>query len=112
MIEGRVTGIADGAITGWIAGAEDCILEAVVEGGEAFGRARTAPAGDGRLRFAIPIPAALHDGRMRFMDVRPLGGARPLAGGPVIFDGGLLDPPTVPDESSAGGPSAPAITGR
>ncbi len=109
MIEGRVTGIADGAITGWIAGAEDCILEAVVEGGEAFGRARAAPAGDGRLRFAIPIPAALHDGRMRFMDVRPLGGARPLAGGPVIFDGGLLDPPTVPDESSAGGPSAPAI---
>ena len=102
VIEGRVTGIAEGAIIGWLAAGtapEDCYLEAVADGEGAFARARAglkqAPDGaaGARLAFAIPIPDSLRDGRMRFLDVRPLGSERPLPGGPVIFDGGLLGRP-------------------
>ena len=102
MVEGRLTGIVEGVITGWIAaggGAEPAYLEAVADGGDAFGRTRAEPGEDGRARFAIPIPEAYRDGRMRFFDVRPLGSQRALDGGPVVFDGGLLSalelqPPT------------------
>ena len=93
MIEGRLTGIVEGVITGWIAaggGAEPAYLEAVADGGDAFGRTRAEPGDDGRASFAIPIPEAYRDGRMRFFDVRPLGSERPLDGGPVVFDGGIL----------------------
>ena len=102
MIEGRVTGLDDGAIVGWIAargddlgddiGGEGAYLEAVAVGEAPFGRVRAEPGEDGRLHFAIPLPAAFHDGRMRFFDVRLLGSERPLDGGPVIFDGGLFTP--------------------
>lgn len=94
-MDGRVTGIRDGAITGWVAGAtagEEAYLEAAADGDLPFGRTRAAPGGDGRLHFAIPIPEAYRDGRMRFFDVRPLGLDRPLDGGPVVFDGGLFAP--------------------
>src|SRR6185312_7020517 len=77
-------------ITGWIAAGEPAYLEAVADGEGAFGRTRAEPGEDGRASFAIPIPEVYRDGRMRFFDVRPLGGARPLDGGPVAFDGGLL----------------------
>ena len=95
-IEGRVTGVEDGAIHGWIAAGamDEAYLEALIEGEGPFGRALAMPGDDGRLHFAIPIPEVLRDGRMRFLDVRPLGGDRPLAGGPVIYDGGLLEAPT------------------
>ena len=94
MVEGRVTGIQDGAITGWIAAAAapDLVLEALEEGGAPFGRTRPEAEAEGRRSFSIPIPPKLRDGRMRFLDVRPLGERRPLAGGPVIYDGGLLEP--------------------
>ena len=93
MVEGRLTGIVEGVITGWIASggaSEPAYLEAVADGGDPFGRTRAEPGEDGRARFAIPIPEAYRDGRMRFFDVRPLGSQRPLDGGPVVFDGGLL----------------------
>ena len=93
MIEGRLTGIIEGVITGWVTagdGAEPAYLEAAADGEDAFGRTRAEPGEDGRAHFAIPIPDAYRDGRMRFFDVRPLGGERPLDGGPVVFDGGLL----------------------
>lgn len=95
MIEGRVTGIADGAVTGWIAegAAADGWVEAVVHGEGPVARARAEPAGDGRLRFAIPLPERLQDGRIRFVDVRPVGSERPLDGGPAPFDGGLFETP-------------------
>ena len=94
-IEGRVTGVEDGAIRGWIAtgSSDEAYLEALIEGEGPFGRALATPGDDGRLHFAIPIPEVLRDGRMRFLDVRPLGADRPLAGGPVIYDGGLFDAP-------------------
>ena len=93
MVEGRLTGIVEGVITGWIAAggdSEPAYLEAVADGGDAFGRTCAQPGDDGRACFAIPIPEAYHDGRMRFFDVRLLGSERPLDGGPVVFDGGLL----------------------
>ena len=90
MVEGRLTGIVEGVITGWIAAGEPAYLEAVAEGEGAFGRTRAEPGDDGRTSFTIPIPEAYRDGRMRFFDVRPLGSERPLDGGPVVFDGGLL----------------------
>jgi GT2 family glycosyltransferase len=96
VIEGRVTGLADGALVGWIAagdGEDATYLEAAADGEAPFARARAEPGEDGRLHFAIPIPQSLRDGRMRFLDVRPLGSRRPLAGGPVIYDGGLFAPP-------------------
>jgi GT2 family glycosyltransferase len=99
VIEGRVTGISDGAIRGWIA--SDSAdggrhVEALAEGEAPFGRARAVPGADGRLHFAIVIPPALRDGRVRFLDVRPLGESRALSGGPVVFDGGLFDAPRPP----------------
>ncbi|HEY5412108.1 MAG TPA: hypothetical protein VIJ94_15405, partial [Caulobacteraceae bacterium] len=93
MIEGRLTGIIEGAITGWVSageGAEPAYLEAAADGEDVFGRTRAEPGEDGRAHFAIPIPDAYRDGRMRFFDVRPLGADRPLDGGPVVFDGGLM----------------------
>ena len=105
-IEGRVTGIAEGAIRGWLAaGATDepGYLEALVDGEGIFGRTRATPGEDGRLHFSIPIPEALRDGRMRFLDVRALGSDRPLAGGPVIYDGGLLDGPAATDAPTGTG---------
>jgi GT2 family glycosyltransferase len=91
VLQGRVTGIVEGAITGWVeAGADDCCVEASALGEAPFGQARAAPGDDGRLHFAIPIPEHLQDGRIRFLDVRPLGSDRALDGGPVVFDGGLF----------------------
>jgi len=93
VIEGQVTGIADGAVTGWIAGASDADgwVEAVVHGEGPVGRARAEPSDDGRLHFAIALPDRLQDGRIRFIDVRPVGSDRPLDGGPGLFDGGLVE---------------------
>ena len=93
MVEGRLTGIVDGAITGWILPAgegEPVWVEAAADGEGAFGRTRAEPDEHGRASFAIPIPTTYLDGRMRFFDVRPLGETRPLEGGPAAFDGGLL----------------------
>ena len=102
MIEGRVTGVRDGVITGWVVadGGEDSYLEAVAEGGAPFGRTRAELGEDGRLHFAIPIPAEYFDGAARFFDVRPFGLARPLEGGPVIFDGGLFGPADAAEHAS------------
>ena len=109
VIEGRVTGLTDRAIEGWVAadpsGAE-VHVEAVADQEGPFGRARAAPGPDGRLHFAIEIPPALRDGRVRFLDVRPLGDDRPLAGGPMIYDGGLFD--TAPPPISPPAPDGPA----
>jgi GT2 family glycosyltransferase len=88
------TGIVDGAIEGWIeagSSSDDVYVEALVEGEAAFGRSKAIPGSDGRLHFAIEIPASLRDGRMRFLDARLMGEDRPLPGGPLIFDGGLFD---------------------
>ncbi len=90
MIEGRLTGIVEGAITGWVVAAEPAYLEAAAEGEDAFGRTRAEPGENGRAHFSIPIPETYRDGRMRFFDVRLLGEATPLDGGPVAFDGGLF----------------------
>ena len=93
VARGRLTGIVDGAITGWVLageGSEPAWLEAAADGEAPFGRTRAEPGEDGRAGFAIPIPEVYLDGRMRFFDVRPLGEALPLDGGPVAFDGGLL----------------------
>ena len=90
MIEGRLTGIVEGAITGWVMAAEAACLEASAEGEDAFGRTRVEAGKDGRAHFAIPIPEAYRDGRMRFFDVRLVGESRPLDGGPVAFDGDLF----------------------
>ena len=111
-IEGRVTGVEDGALHGWLAAAagDDAgYVEALIEGGGPFGRAQATPGEDGRLHFAIPIPDALRDGQMRFLDVRPLGSDRPLDGGPVIYDGGLFDAPVAAASVIAGGPEAPFL---
>jgi GT2 family glycosyltransferase len=112
VVEGRVTGISDGIITGWIAAeasdaAHDAAwLEAAADGEAPFGRTRAEPGEDGRRHFAIPIPEAYRDGRMRFFDVRLAGQSRPLAGGPVIFDGGLFTPPE-PNETEPARSAAP-----
>ena len=93
MVEGRLTGIKDGALTGWVLagdGMEPAWLEAVTDGEPPFGRSRAEPAQDGRASFSIPITEVYLDGRMRFFDVRPLGERRALDGGPVAFDGGLF----------------------
>ncbi len=98
-MEGRVTGIQGGALVGWLADdadGRDALLEGLADDAEPFGRAAGEPGEDGRLRFSIPIPGALRDGRMRFLEVRAIGSAGLLAGGPVIFDGGLLDEPASP----------------
>ena len=102
-MDGRVTGMTDGAIRGWIAAdaSGDGYLEAVAEGEGPFGRARAEPGADGRLHFSIPIPEALRDGRMRFIDVRPLAGGAALPGGPLVFDGGLFDAPAPRDAAIA-----------
>ena len=110
MIEGRVTGLDDGVIVGWIAAAGDddgAYLEAIAVGEGPFGRVRAEPGEDGRLHFAIPLPPAYRDGRMRFFDVRPLGSERPLDGGPLIFDGGLFTPapPAVEADAAEAPPS-------
>jgi GT2 family glycosyltransferase len=109
VFEGRVTGIADGAVTGWIGGADeaDGWLEAVVHGEGPVGRGRASPAPDGRLHFAIPLPDRLQDGRIRFIDVRPVGSQRPLEGGPVLFDGGLFDQPPAAEALEVGEAAAP-----
>ena len=117
MIEGRVTGIADGSIEGWIAADPrdgEIYVEAVADEDGSFGRSRAAPGADGRLHFAIEIPPALRDGRIRFLDVRPLGQDRPLPGGPVIFDGGLFDAatPASPPPPALEQPVALAIEGQ
>lgn len=95
MVEGRLTGIVEGALRGWIAageGAEPAYLEGVADGEGAFGRVRAEPCEEGRAHFAIPIPETFRDGCMRFFDVRPVGALQPLDGGPVAFDGGLFSP--------------------
>ncbi len=93
MVEGRLTGIVEGAITGWVqaeADGDPAWLEAAADGDAPFGPIRVEAGEAGRARFAIPIPEAYLDGRMRFFDVRLRGDARPLEGGPVAFDGGLF----------------------
>lgn len=112
MVEGRLTGIVEGVLTGWISageGAESAYLEGVADGEGPFGRIRAEPAKKGRAHFAIPIPEAYRDGRMRFFDVRPLGELRPLDGGPVAFDGGLfsaLELVSAPGDPAAAEPPA------
>jgi GT2 family glycosyltransferase len=101
--------VDDGAIVGWIAAGDadgEAHVEAVAIGEGPFGRVRAEPGEDGRLHFVIPLPAAFHDGRMRFFDVRPLGSERPLDGGPVIFDGGVFtpSPPAETQEAAAAPP--------
>ena len=108
MIEGRVTGISDGAIEGWIAADPtdgEVHVEALADRRGPFGRVRAAPGPDGRLHFRIEIPEDLRDGEIRFLDVRPLGAEQPLPGGPVVFDGGLFDAP----QPTVGPP--PAVNG-
>ena len=91
MLQGRVIGIVEGALTGWVeAGAGELCLEASALGEPPFGQGRAVPGEDGRLHFSIPIPEHLQDGRIRFLDVRPLGREQALDGGPVVFDGGLF----------------------
>jgi len=110
MIEGRITGLQDGVIRGWIPAGQEPWLEALAVGEAPFGLARAEPGEDGRLHFAIPLPAAFRDGRMRFLDVRPLGSERPLDGGPVIFDGGLFTPaPPAASETDAVRPPPQAL---
>lgn len=94
MARGQVTGIAGGALVGWIEAAdgERPELEAFADGPAPFGRARSAQPKDGRAAFSIPIPEAFSDRTVRFLDVRPVGCATPLDGGPVIHDGGLGQP--------------------
>ena len=110
-MDGRVTGIAGGAISGWIAAdsSGDGYLEAVAEGEGPFARTQAEPGADGRLHFSIPIPEALCDGRMRFLDVRPLAGGAALPGGPVVFDGGLFDAPLAAQGEAADEARGPAI---
>ena len=109
MVEGRLIGIDDGVLTGWIAAGEGegAYLEAEAHGETPFGRTRAEPGEDGRARFAIPIPPAYRDGRMRFFDVRPLGGGPPLPGGPVAFDGGLFASLELQAETDSGPPIEP-----
>ena len=111
MVEGRLTGIVDGAITGWVVAGgetEPAYLEAAADGESPFGRTRAQPGEDGRACFAIPIPETYLDGRMRFFDVRPLGEDRPLDGGPVAFDGGLLASLELAADAAAPAPAQPA----
>jgi GT2 family glycosyltransferase len=113
VVDGRVTGISDGIITGWIAAEapDAAFLEAAADGEPPFGRTLAEPGQDGRLHFAIPIPGAYRDGRMRFFDVRLLGEGRPLAGGPVIFDGGLFAPAEPAEQAPAAGEAPELIEG-
>ena len=104
VTEGRLSGIQDGALTGWVDAAETIELEALADGEEPFASVRAAPDKDGRAHFAIPIPEAYVDGRMRFFDVRALGEDRPLDGGPAAFDGGLFA------SLDLGAAAAPAVT--
>jgi GT2 family glycosyltransferase len=116
MIEGRIIGLQDGVILGWIdsEGGEDAWLEALAHGEAPFGRVRAEPGEDGRLHFAIALPPAFRDGRIRFFDVRPLGSERPLDGGPVIFDGGLFtpSPPPPPAALDEAETRPPAVEGQ
>jgi GT2 family glycosyltransferase len=114
MIEGRITSVDDGVIVGWIAASEgeEAHVEAVAIGEGPFGRTLAEPGEDGRLHFAIPLPACFRDGRMRFFDVRPLGCERPLDGGPVIFDGGLFTPAPPTGLQAAIEPPPPLIEGQ
>jgi GT2 family glycosyltransferase len=108
-MEGRVTGLAGGALVGWVTAAKDggdIYLEGLALDLGPFGRVRAEPGEDGRLHFTIPLPQALRDGRMHFLDVRPMGGEHPLEGGPVIWDGGLLAPASDLEERL--GPAEPA----
>jgi GT2 family glycosyltransferase len=98
-----LSGIQDGALAGWIAAAEPVELEALADGEEPFATVRAEPGEDGRAHFAIPIPEAYVDGRMRFFDVRLSGEDRALDGGPVAFDGGLFA------SLGLGAPAAPAV---
>lgn len=110
MVQGRLTGIVDGAITGWVLAGEGSgpvWLEAAADGESPFGRTRAEPGEDGRAGFAIPIPEAYLDGRMRFFDVRPLGEDRPLDGGPAAFDGGLLTMLELAPAAEAATPAEP-----
>ena len=112
MVEGRLIGIVDGAITGWVAAggeAEPAYLEAAADGEVPFGRTRAEPGEDGRACFAIPIPEAYLDGCMRFFDVRPLGEDRPLDGGPIAFDGGLLSVLELAADAGAGPAEPPTL---
>ena len=55
MVEGRLTGIVDGAITGWIAVGEvgePAWLEAAADGDSPFGRTRADAREDGRASLA------------------------------------------------------------
>ena len=106
-----VTGVVGGALVGWIAASDsdDGYLEAVAEGEGCFGRAAAGAPVNGRAPFAIPIPEAFNDGQIRFLDVRPMGADRPLAGGPVIHDGGLFEHPT-PREAQPPAPEPEAMT--
>ena len=93
MVRGAVTGIAGEALVGWIeAGGEGVVLEAAANGEAPFARTRPLPGPGGRLVFAIPLPETFRDRTIRFIDVRAAGQAAPLAGGPVLHDGGLTRP--------------------
>ena len=111
VVEGRVTGIVGGALVGWITADGDAAgyVEALAEGEGCFGRAAAGPPVDGRAPFSIPIPESFNDGQVRFLDVRAMGAARPLTGGPVIHDGGLFEQPARA-EPPLDGPQAEAMT--
>ncbi len=94
MIHGSITAILDDQLTGWLAPdvpEQARRLELVVAGEGSFGPFSAVPAPDGTLHFSIPLPDSLRDGHVRFLDVRPLGQERPLAGGPLVYEGGLFD---------------------
>ena len=111
VVEGRVTGVVGGALVGWIAADADAggYVEALAEGEGCFGRASAGTPVEGRAPFSVPIPESFNDGQIRFLDVRPMGSDRPLAGGPVIHDGGLFEHPT-PAQLPAEEPQPEAMT--
>ncbi len=90
-VEGSVTGVADGAVVGWIAPDQDVVeLELLAEGDGVVASTRATADAGGRAPFSIPIPGRLWDGRVRFLSVRPAGARVALEGGPLVFDGGLF----------------------
>lgn len=92
MSQGAVTEIAEGAISGWVASkASDAVaLQVIVDGRDAFAATAVGPPSDGRIPFRIPVPRQFWDGRVRFFEVRQAGAVSPLAGGPLVFDGGIF----------------------
>jgi GT2 family glycosyltransferase len=94
MTEGELTGIVDGAVTGWIESVSTASageFQLIVNGEPRFTVQPEIRTTEGRIVFNIPLPTELRDGRIRYIDVQAPGADTPLAGGPVAFDGGMFD---------------------